>query len=108
MELESALNQWRAGERALRAAAPERRHTYERVVDAVVAELRRRLGGRFALAELVALYGAGTSWCLQLAVNVAPKDPWAWDSAFAADAAFARYAREASDFAGGRQVLAER
>lgn len=108
MELESAINQWRAGERALRTAPPERQYTYERIVDAVVAELRRRLGGRFTVAELVALYGAGTAWCLQLAFIVAPKDAWAWDSTFVADAAFARYARDASDYAGGRLVPSER
>lgn len=79
--------------------------THERVVEAIVAELRRRLGGRFTTAELVELYGRGTSWCLQKAVDVAPKDPWAWDASIAADAAFARYLREAADYAGGRQVV---
>jgi hypothetical protein len=108
LELESAIYQWREGERGLRMAQQERRPTYERVVDAVVAELRRRLGGRFTVAELAELYRSGTGWCLQLAVDIAPKDPWAWDSVYAADAAFARYVREAADYAGGRQVSAER
>jgi hypothetical protein len=35
-------------------------------------------------------------------MRVAPEDPWAWDAALVVDAAFARYLREAADFAGGR------
>ena len=102
MDAQSAIYQWRTGERALLAAPPQRRVTYEHVVAGVVAELRRRLGGRFTVAELACLYEHGTSWCLQLATVIAPRDPWAWDSSVAADAAFARYVREAVDFAGGR------
>lgn len=102
LEPDSAIHQWRTGERALRAAPAQRRGVYERVADAVVAELRRRLGGRFTVAELADLYGRGTAWCLQLASVTAPEEPWAWDSSVAADAAFARYVREAVDYAGGR------
>ncbi len=78
----------------------------ERVTDALVAELRRRLGGRFSSDELVALYERGTSWCLQIAMTVAPQEPSAWDSGVVVDAAFARYLREASDYAGGRREIA--
>ncbi|MHB1537624.1 MAG: hypothetical protein ACYCYN_03820 [Solirubrobacteraceae bacterium] len=90
------------GERALAAAPPQRRGTCERVVETVVAELRRRLGGRFTVAELADLYAQGTSWCFQLATVTAPSAPWAWDGAIAADAAFARYVRDAADYVGGR------
>ncbi len=31
---------------------------------------------------------------------IAPDDPWAWDAGVVVDAAFARYLREASDYAG--------
>ncbi|HEX2085173.1 MAG TPA: hypothetical protein VHF89_05785 [Solirubrobacteraceae bacterium] len=101
----TAAHQWREGERTLRNAAPERRRTLERVVDAVVAELRRRLGSRFRSAELVALYDEGTTWVTDIATRIAPDDPDAWDPRIAADAAFARYLREASDYAGGQRVL---
>ncbi|HEY7961262.1 MAG TPA: hypothetical protein VID29_05000 [Solirubrobacteraceae bacterium] len=104
---ENAIYQWQQGERRLRAAAPERRATLERVTDALVAELRRRLGGRFHCQELVDLYGAGTAWCLQVAMGVAPQDPPAWDAGVVVDAAFGRYLREAADYAGGRRALAE-
>ncbi|HEX8714597.1 MAG TPA: hypothetical protein VF706_03430, partial [Solirubrobacteraceae bacterium] len=98
---------WQQGERRLRAEAPERRRAMERVTDALVAELRRRLGGRFSSDELVALYDRGTSWCLQIAMTVAPDEPWAWDAAVVADAAFSRYLREAADYAGGRREIAQ-
>ena len=102
---QNAVFQWRDGERLLRDAPPERRRTLERVVERVVAELRRRLGGRFRAEELVALYDQGTTWVIDIATSTAPHDPDAWDPRIAADAAFARYLREASDYAGGRLVL---
>ena len=42
---------------------------------------------------------------MQTAMNVAPDAPWAWDSSVVADAAFGRYLREASDYAGGRREV---
>ncbi len=105
---ENAIYQWHQGERRLQAAPPERRVRLERVVDVLVEELHRRLGGRFYSEELVQLYEQGTSWCLQLAMATAPEDPWAWDSGVVVDAAFGRYLREASDYAGGRRIAAER
>jgi hypothetical protein len=101
LSLETALHHWQDGERSLRDAAPEQRATLERVCERVYQELRRRLGGAFSALELVGLYERGTSWCLQLAADVAPDAPWAWD-ARVADAAFHRYLREAHDYAGGR------
>ena len=106
MSFENANYQWQQGERRLRAAPPERRRAIERVTDALVAELRRRLGGRFSSDELVALYERGTPWCLQVAMSVAPEDPSAWDAGIVVDAAFARYLREAADYAGGRREIA--
>lgn len=105
MSFENANYQWQQGERRLRAEPPERRRAMERATDALVAELRRRLGGRFSSDELVALYERGTSWCLQIAMNVAPEAPWAWDAGVVADAAFGRYLREAADYAGGRREV---
>jgi hypothetical protein len=107
VSFENANYQWQQGERRLRAEPPERRRGMEHVTDALVAELRRRLGGRFSSDELVALYERGTSWCLQIAMTVAPEQPSAWDSGVVVDAAFGRYLREAVDYAGGRRELAQ-
>lgn len=103
MPFETAIHQWRAGERFLDDALPEQFPALHRVEDAIVAELRRRLGGAFTVDELVSLYEEGTGWCLDLAARVAPRAPWSRD-ARVADAAFARYVRGAADYAGGRRL----
>lgn len=105
--LDYAIQQWRQGERRLSQAPAERSPLLQRITDTLVVELRKRLGGRFSAEELAEFYGRGTSWCLQLAMDIAPEDPWAWDSRLVVDAAFARYLREAVDFAGGRLIPAE-
>ena len=107
VSFENALYQWQEGDRRLRAAPVERRPVLDRVVNSLVAELRRRLGGRFTSDELVELYGRGTWWALGLAAAVAPEDPWAWDAGIVVDAAFLRYLREAVDYAGGRREVAQ-
>jgi hypothetical protein len=103
MGFETAIHQWRDGERRLADAPPAHLPALELVTERIVAQLRRRLGGTFTTEELVQLYEQGTGWCLDVAVAVAPAAPWAWDVRTVADAAFARYLREATDFAGGRR-----
>jgi len=99
---------WQDGQRRLQAAEPGLRGALERVTAAIVDELRRRLGGPFTTDELGALYlEQGTDWCFDIAVRAAPREPRAWDLATVAGAAFARYVREASDFAGGGRVSAD-
>jgi hypothetical protein len=107
VSFENAIYQWQQGERRMRDASAERSGTLERVSDTLVAELRRRLGGRFSSEELVELYERGTGWCLQVAMKAAPEEPWAWEAGVVADAAFATYLREASDYAGGKRALTE-
>jgi hypothetical protein len=101
---DTAIHQWRDGERRLDDAPPQQRPALERVTEAIQRELRRRLGGPFTTEELASLYDQGTDWTLDLAVSVAPGAPWAWDPRVVTDAAFARYLREATDFAGGRRI----
>jgi hypothetical protein len=97
---------WREGERRLNGAEGRERVALERVVEAIVDELRRRLGGPFTADELAALYMRdGTDWCFEVATRAAPGNPEAWDLNTVAGAAFARYVRQAADFAGGRQIL---
>ena len=96
--LENALYQWRDGEQRLRSAPEPARDDLDLAADRVVEELRRRLGSSFVLDELADLYAAGTDWAEQLAGRHAAGG----DAAAVVDAAFNRYAREASNFAGGR------
>ena len=88
-----ALDQWATG--SLRIVGDP---DLADAADAVLAELRKRLGGPFEIGELVELYGADTDW----ASEVVQRHASGTDSSWAIDAAFARYARQASDFAGGR------
>ena len=83
--VENALFQWREGERRVRDTTG-----IDDSVRRIVDELRRRLGGSFTIAELADFYATGTDW----AERLAPAD--------VVDAAFAVYAREARDFAGGK------
>ena len=101
---ETAIDQWEHGVTRLALAQSGDRAALERVTRAIEADLRRRLGSAYTTAELVALYDAGTGWCSDIAIDVAPDDPQAWDLRIVADAAFARYLRGATDYAGGRRL----
>ena len=80
--------QWEDGERRLRDADDS---SYRRATEDLLEELRKRLGSRFTLDELADFYASGP-------------DLGTTEEAWLVDAAFARYAREASDFAGGRVI----
>ncbi len=105
MAFDQLIGLWLDGQRRLSALEPADRPASERVVAAIVDELRRRLGGPFTTEELADLHlQQGTDWCFEIAVRVAPRNPAAWDLATVASAAFARYTREATDYGGGRRV----
>ena len=96
--LENALYQWQDGNRRLTEAPEPARADLEHAAGAVVDELRKRLGSSFLLEELADFYQSGTDWATALASRHAAGT----NAAAVVDAAFARYAREASNFAGGR------
>jgi len=97
--VENALFQWEDGERRLRSYDDPERSQLDQAARAVLDELRRRLGGAFTLRELADFYGSGTDW----ADDIAERQLAGTDTAHAVDAAFARYARFASDYGGGRR-----
>jgi hypothetical protein len=88
--LENALFQWEEAEHRIRAAEPAERARFERLAARVVDGLRQRLGSEFTIQELSDLYGSEPDWTQDAIPSLA------------VDAAFARYAREAADFGGGR------
>ena len=96
--IENALYQWHDGDRRLAATAEPARADLDRAAYAVIEELRKRLGSTFLLEELADLYHRGTDWATELAARYGAGT----DAAAVVDAAFARYARESSNFAGGR------
>jgi hypothetical protein len=96
--VENALYQWREGERRI-DSSPEPAHgDLQSAVDVVVEALRRRLGSSFVVHELAALYDQDTDWALE----IARRNRAGTDAASVVDAAFARYVREAKNFAGGQ------
>lgn len=102
--LDNALFQWESGKRRLdEFEDPRERRMADRVVEAVRDELRRRIGPTFSATELAALYGEGTDWCQQVAIDVAPA--MEEEAQTLGDAAFWLYLRGATDFAGGRQLV---
>ena len=105
--LESAVLQWEDGYARLQRTTshPSTRRALDRAVTRIRAGLRRRLGSTFTVSELAKLYYAGTDWCLEIVLELAPQEAPLPDPAAATDSAFYLYMREASDFAGGR-VLA--
>lgn len=103
-EFEQMIGLWEEGQRRVEETEPRDRPAVDRVVEELVLELQRRLGGPFTSDELAEFYlREGTDWCFDIAVNVAPGTPAAWDMTAVAGAAFARYVRRASDFGGGRR-----
>jgi hypothetical protein len=104
LRFEDLIGLWQEGERRLSQSEPADRAVQERAIEAVMAELRHRLGGPFSVQELARLYlEQGTDWCFTVATRAVPSNPAAWDLTTVAGTAFARYAREAGDYMIGRR-----
>ena len=99
-ELESARREWEDGHRRLLAQAGDAR-TREQLllqVDAVLTELRRRVGATFTLAELAGAYAGAERWSRAAVSELAPPPGWARTLALVEAAAFHLYARGATDY----------
>jgi hypothetical protein len=100
--IDTARQQWDEGRRRLDAVGAETargRHLWL-LVEAVEAELRRRVGQTFTLAELARVYDGSEDWVRDVVLTSAPPKPRAGirDAVLVQDAAFAHYARGASDY----------
>ena len=100
--LETARQQWDEGLRRLDTVGAETargRHLWL-LVEAVLAELRRRVGQTFTLTELARAYDGAEDWVRDVVLEAAPPQARAGirDVALVQDAAFAHYARGASDY----------
>ncbi|HYZ18002.1 MAG TPA: hypothetical protein VE615_00530 [Gaiellaceae bacterium] len=99
--MEHARQQWEEGHRRLESRARER-PVYERLyaqVEAVTAELSRRVGQTFTIAQLVDVYTGAERWSRDAAARGAPEAGRLEDLAVVEDAAFHLYARGAVDYA---------
>jgi hypothetical protein len=98
----NARYQWEEGKRRLADEGLDtaRSRHLAVLVDAVVDELRRRVGQRYTLAELAAAYEGAEDWVREVVLRSArPKfRAGIRDTVLIQDAAFGRYAQGASDY----------
>jgi hypothetical protein len=100
-EVESARREWEQGHRRLREqvqATPQPERLLAQV-DAVTAELRRRVGGTFTLRELAAAYARAEEWSRGVVAEEAPAPGWPRTLSLVEAAAFHEYSRGAQDYA---------
>jgi hypothetical protein len=99
--VELARQHWEDGYRRLVRARDPEPGRYARLleqVEIVTAELRRRIGKSFTLAELAAAYTRADRWALEAVGDRSESGEWMASASTAADAAFHLYARGARDY----------
>ena len=99
-EVESARREWEDGYRRLEHESRDR-VAGERLlaqVEVVTAELRRRVGGTYTLAELTRAYARAEGWSRAAVAERAPLPGWPRTLSLVEAAAFHLYARGASDY----------
>jgi hypothetical protein len=99
-EVESARRDWSEGYRRLFEQAEDSRER-ERLlaqVEAVGAELRRRVGGTFTMRELAETYAGAEEWSRAVVAEEAPAPGWPRTLSLVEAAAFHLYARGAQDY----------
>jgi hypothetical protein len=98
--VDSAREEWAEAHRKLESAKGDRL-SYERLmrqVETVTAELRRRVGQTFTLAQLAAAYADAERWSRSAVAESAPPPDWPRTLALVEAAAFHPYARGAVDY----------
>lgn len=101
VEIELARQQWQDGSRRVERTRSDPA-LYARLhgqVGVVTAELRRRIGQTYTLAELAELYAGADDWARSALDEAEPEAPAPPEVSTVADAAFYLYARGASDYA---------
>jgi hypothetical protein len=100
LDVELARQHWDEGRRRVdRAGSDHAQHAaLVAQVDVVAAELRRRVGLTYTLAELASAYDRADDWAREVLHDVRDEDAPLPDTATAVDAAFHLYARGASDY----------
>lgn len=99
-EVESARREWEDGHRRYEQESrdPGAGERLLAQVEAVLAELRRRVGGTFTLAELTSAYARAEGWSRDAVAERAPVPGWPRTLSLAEAAAFHLYSRGASDY----------
>ncbi len=100
VSVDNARREWEESHRRLLEEAHDR-DRYERLlaqVEAVSAELRRRIGPTFTLTELAELYAGAERWSRDAVAETRPPPGWARTVALVEGTAFHFYARGALDY----------
>ena len=97
---ELVRHEWAEGYRRFEDAReePVRYRALHAQLDAIIDQLRRRVGARFQLDELVAEYRHSDRWAHDLLPELPREAQWAPGLTIAVDAAFHLYARGAQDY----------
>jgi hypothetical protein len=96
--LESARLEWDESHRRLGDEPGDRRRQLLEQVDAVIDELRRRVGATFTLAELAAHYAGAERWSREIVAATQPPPGWPRTLALVEGAAFHLFSRGAVDY----------
>jgi hypothetical protein len=98
--VEIARHEWAEGHRRLEGERNDRHRygTLHAQVEAITAELRRRIGSDFTVAELAAEHRAADHWVRAAVAELPAPAQWPAGTAIATDAAFYLYARGARDY----------
>jgi hypothetical protein len=93
-------HEWAAGHRRLEAEreTPAHYQALRAQLDAITAELRRRVGDVYDLDRLAGEYRLSDAWVHRLATDLPAEARWAPGLAIATDAAFHLFARRAQDY----------
>jgi hypothetical protein len=100
VSVELVRREWEEGHRRLLVAAREtpRSETLFAQVEAVMAELRKRVGKTFTLEQLADVYAEADRWSPDAVAERADVPGWPRTATLATDAAFHLYARGAVDY----------
>ena len=96
----AARDDWEQGYRRLldEARDPTAAERLHAQLDAITAELRRRVGVTFTLGELTEAYVGSERWAREAVAEHAPVPGWSRTLSLVGDAAFHLYARGAVDY----------
>ena len=100
VDVELARRQWLDGTRRVEGTRDDRRRYRDLIgnVELVVAQLRKRVGQTFTLAELARAYDGADEWVRALLDDADPEGPGPSEPGTVADAAFDVYAHGAADY----------
>jgi hypothetical protein len=98
--LDQTRREWEQGHRRFQQELHDapRGETLLSELDAVTAELRRRVGQSFTLAELADAYGQSEAWTREAVAEAEPASGWPRRLATVTEAAFYLYSRGAVDY----------